>query len=129
MAEAGGAGVYNATGRHDVTTMADLLQTCRQVSGSDARFVWVEDAFLTEREAGPWMELPLWIPESNAEMAGFLRCSSEKAIRDGLTFRPLAETVEDTLVWDRTRPPDSEYRAGMTAAREAELLEAWRARA
>jgi 2'-hydroxyisoflavone reductase len=118
MVETGGAGAYNATGQHDVTTMADLLRTCKEVSGSDARFVWVEDAFLTEQGAGAWMELPLWIPESDGAMTGFLRCSSDKAIRDGLRFRPLAETVRDTLAWDRSRPADTEHRAGMKPERE-----------
>lgn len=128
MVESGGAGSYNASGRHDTTTMGELLQSCKDVSGSDARFVWTSDAFLTERDAGPWMELPLWIPEDRAEMAGFLRASSEKAIAGGLTYRPLAETVRDTLAWDRGRPTETEHRAGMKPEREAELLAAWRAR-
>ena len=128
MVESGGAGIYNASGRHDTTTMGDLLETCKRVAGSDARFVWVEEPFLEEREVGPWMELPLWIPEAREEMAGFLRASSDKAIADGLTFRPLAETARDTLAWDRTRPADTEHRAGMKPESESELLEAWRAR-
>jgi 2'-hydroxyisoflavone reductase len=135
MVESGGAGVYNASGRHDTTTMNDLLQTCKEVAGSDARFVWVPDEFLVEQGAGPWMELPLWIPENNAAMAGFLRVSSDKAIGDGLTFRPPAETVRNTLGWDRGRGPapgagtvTGVRGAGMTPEREAELLEAWRAR-
>jgi len=126
--ERGVTGVFNATGRHDTTTVAGLLQTCKDVSGGDARFVWVPDEFLEVQGAGPWMELPLWIPETNAEMAGFLRVSSDKAIAAGLTFRPLADTVQDTLDWDRSRPADTEYRAGMKPEREAELLAAWRAR-
>jgi 2'-hydroxyisoflavone reductase len=129
MAERGVAGVFNATGRHDTTTMAGLLETCKEVSGSDAGFVWVPDEFLEDQGAGPWMELPLWIPETNTEMAGFLRASSDKAIAEGLTFRPLSDTVRDTLAWDRTRPPDTEYHAGMKPAREVAILEAWRARA
>lgn len=129
MAESRGTGVYNATGRHDTTTMADLLGTCRRVTASDARFTWVPDKFLNEQGAGAWMELPLWIPEDRAEMAGFLRCSSDKAIAAGLTFRPPAETVRDTLAWDRTRPTNTEHHAGMTAEREAAILAAWRTRA
>ena len=128
MVESARAGIYNATGRHDALTMGELLQTCRKVAGSDARFVWTDDAFLNEKEVSPWIELPLWIPETQEEMTGFLRVSSEKAIADGLTYRPLTDTVRDTLAWDRPRPADTEYRAGMKAQREAALLEAWRAR-
>lgn len=126
MVESGGAGAYNASGRHDTMTMTNLLETCVHVARNDARLVWIPDEFLKEHEAGPWMELPLWIPEDNAEMAGFLRCCSEKAISDGLTYRPLVETVRDTLAWDRGRPSDTEYRAGMKPDREAAILDAWR---
>lgn len=135
MVESGATGVYNASGRHDATTMADLLGSCVAVSGSDARLVWVPDQFLLEQGAGPWMELPLWVPESNEPMAGFLRVSSDKAIRDGLTFRPIDATVRDTLAWDRTRAPGVDTGtitgvrvAGMKPERETELLELWRAR-
>jgi 2'-hydroxyisoflavone reductase len=129
MMESGGTGIYNASGAHDTLTMGELVEACKAVSGGNARFVWMDDAFLTAQEAGVWMELPLWVPESDEEMTGFLRTSSAKAIQDGLTYRPLAETVRDTLAWDRSRPADTEYRAGLKPEREAELLEAWRARA
>ena len=43
-------------------------------------------------------------------------------------FRPLADTVRDTLRWDRERPADFPLRPGpLSAARERELLAAWRA--
>jgi 2'-hydroxyisoflavone reductase len=57
------------------------------------------------------------------EDAGFSRVDVSKAIAAGLTFRPLAETVRDTLAWAKTRPSDYEMRAGLKPEREAELLE------
>ncbi|MDQ5852240.1 MAG: epimerase, partial [Chloroflexota bacterium] len=90
-------------------------------SGSDARFTYVEEQFLLEAGVGPWIELPLWIPD--APGAATVNCG--KAIAAGLTFRPIAETVRDTLAWDATRPPDVERRAGLKREREAELLQAW----
>lgn len=47
-----------------------------------------------------------------------------KAINAGLKFRPLEETVRDTLAWAQTRPADHEWRAGLTAEREAQVLAA-----
>ena len=138
MAASRRAGVYNATGPDDELTMGRLLEECKAVSGSDARFVWVDEAFLLEREVGPWMELPLWIPETQTEMAGFMRVSCKRAIADGLTFRPLSETIQATLDWNAARPElrlaERDYgvplpRAGMKPERERELLEAWRTRA
>jgi len=43
-----------------------------------------------------------------------------------LTFRPLGQTVADTLAWSQTLPADHAWRAGLTPEREAELLQAYR---
>jgi nucleoside-diphosphate-sugar epimerase len=128
MVEGRQTGVYNATGPEYSLTMGQLLDVCRAVSGSDARFSWVGEDFLAEKEVGPWMEVPLWIPESDPDAAGFSDVDCGKAIAAGLSFRDLAETVRATLAWDATRPPDVERRAGLKAEREAELLRGWHER-
>ncbi|HEX6385218.1 MAG TPA: SDR family oxidoreductase [Anaerolineae bacterium] len=118
------AGPYNVTGPDYRLTMEDVLQTCREVSGSNAYFTWVSDAFLLEHDVAAYTEMPLWIP---AEYPGFDRFDVSKALRDGLTFRPLEQTVHDTLDWLATRPADWQWRGGLTPEREAELLRAWHA--
>ena len=117
------SGTFNATG--EPLTMASALEAC-----GVAEPVWVEEAFLLEHEVGPWMELPLWVPES---LAAFLQMRVAKAVDAGLSFRPVEETARDTLEWAResgaqlvTETPYGT--AGLDAAREAELLEAWRSR-
>jgi 2'-hydroxyisoflavone reductase len=127
MMEANRTGVFNATGLDSPLTMEELLNECKTVSGSDARFTWVDEQFLLDAKVQPWMELPLWIPESDPNSAGFSAFDCRKAIAAGLTFRPLADTIRDTLAWDRTRPADVERRAGLKREREVELLELWRA--
>jgi 2'-hydroxyisoflavone reductase len=49
----------------------------------------------------------------------------------GLTFRPLAITVADTLAWFGSQPENrrSNLRAGLSAGREVEILKAWHERA
>ena len=48
-------------------TIEELLHGCKVVTGADARFTWVDEAFLLEQGVGPWMEMPLWLPgEENA---------------------------------------------------------------
>jgi hypothetical protein len=74
------------------------------------------------------MELPLWVP---AEANPFLQMDVETAIAAGLSFRPLEETVRDTLAWAQSEGAglvtETPYgTAGLDAAREAELLDAWR---
>jgi len=123
MVEAGQTGIYHATGPDQTLSMESLLEACKIISKSDARFTWIEDSCLLETGAGPWMELPLWIPESDGSSAGFMRVNCGKAIASGLTFRPLAETIWDTLVWDATRLADRDWRAGLKPERERYLLQ------
>ena len=123
------AGTFNAVSRP--FPLEELLETAREVSGSDAEIVWVDEGLLLERGVSPWMELPLWVPTDDA---GFLQANVAAALAMGLSIRPLEQTVRDTLAWateagsDLVTPgPTGE--AGMTPEREAELLEAWSAAA
>jgi 2'-hydroxyisoflavone reductase len=115
MAEQHKTGIYNATGPDYPLSCGKFLEECKSVTGSDARFVWVSDKFLTDRE----VDLPLWVPDSYAGMRS-VNCS--KAIADGLTFRPVAETVRDTLAWKGT---GEELKAGLKPEQERRLLQEW----
>jgi 2'-hydroxyisoflavone reductase len=129
MVEANKTGTYNATGPETPLTMRHVLEVCRDATGSDARLTWVSEQFLLEQGVGPWIEIPLWIPsENDPDMVGFSDASISKALADGLTFRPLTDTIKATLEWDASRPPIAERRAGLKAEREAELLHAWHIR-
>ncbi|HEY5005576.1 MAG TPA: epimerase, partial [Ktedonobacteraceae bacterium] len=48
MLEAQQTGIYNATGPEKLLTMQHILETCKSVSGSNARFTWLNDTFLLE---------------------------------------------------------------------------------
>jgi len=120
--EAGLSGPYNATGPDYRLSMGQVLDTCRTVSGSDANLIWVSDEFLQENEVGAYVEMPLWVP-AGEEYAGFDTVNCQKAIGDGLVFRPLADTVRDTLAWLQTRPSDYQWRGGLKPERETELLQ------
>lgn len=128
LAETRRTGTYNATGPDRRLTMGELLEECVRLTGSGAQLAWVDGAALVAAGAKPWSELPLWLPEeANPEMAGFMRVDCRKAWSDGLAFRPIAETIRDTLAWDAARPAGEERRAGLSPEREAELFEACRA--
>jgi 2'-hydroxyisoflavone reductase len=115
LSERQAGGVYNAT--HPGRSWRETLETCREVSSSDASFEWVSDELLNEHEVGEWMELPLWISDPGA--AAMHEVDVAHAVAAGLTFRPLEETVRDTLVHAATVDG-----VGLTPAREAELLAA-----
>ena len=121
-------GTFNATGPDYTLTLGRFLEECRAATGGDARFVWVDEKFLIDAGVGQWMEMPLWADSSDEQNRYFQALSVEKAVAAGLRFRPVAETVRDTLAWDMTREADAPRRAGLAREREREVLEAWRGR-
>ena len=123
LIEENALGVYNATGPDYELTMGKLLEVSKQVSGSNATFKWASVEFLNQNQVEPWSDIPAWVPEDE-ESAGFARVDVSKAISAGLRFRPLEETIRDTLEWAQTRPSDHVWKAGLTAEREAEVLTA-----
>jgi 2'-hydroxyisoflavone reductase len=121
LIEENASGIYNATGPDHELTLGTILDASKQLTRSGAHFHWAPVEFLAENNVQPWSDMPVWVPDTQ-EDAGFSRVDISKAIHTGLTFRPLEETVRDTLEWAKTRPPDHEWRAGLTAEREAEVL-------
>jgi 2'-hydroxyisoflavone reductase len=116
MIEKRQVGTYNATGPDYALTMGRLLEECQSVTGrDDLRPLWVDEEFLLPREVYP----PLWVP---AEEAGAHAVDCGKALRAGLTFRPLAATIRDTLAWKN----GGELVAGLKSEQEKQLLQQWR---
>ena len=102
-AEGDAAGAFNVTGPVDGTTAGDVLETCQRVTESDAQLTWVDEAFLLERDVTEWTGLPLWIAESNGDLAHLLEADITRAVAAGLVTRPISETISDTLAWALTR--------------------------
>jgi 2'-hydroxyisoflavone reductase len=75
------------------------------------------------------MHMTVWIPPADG-YEGFSKVDCSRALAQGLTFRPLAETVRDTLAWWYALPEErrAKPRAGLPPEREAEVLAAWHAR-
>ena len=107
------AGAFTATGTP--VPFRELLETCREVAGSEAAFAWVGHDFLVERDVGEWMELPLWLADPN--FARMLEADVSKVFAAGLEIRPLADTVRDTLAQAATVDG-----VGLDPARERRLL-------
>lgn len=118
MTERRATGVFNTTGPRDLLSMREMLAACRDATGGGAAFTWISDVFLDERE----VKLPFWYPE---EKDGYNLTDHSRAVSQGLTLRPLEETVRDVHAWvagDPERQPDK-----LSPEREAELLREWRA--
>lgn len=117
MIERGQGGAYNVTG--NPIRMDEILNTIRTINTSNAQFVPVSEQFLADENAANWEALPLWLPSSDPDIAGFWSCNVDKALGTGLTLRPISATIRDILAWDAGR---GELRMGLKRDREAALL-------
>ena len=122
-------GVFNACSAPGEFSIGALLDSCKRVSGSDARFTWADSAFLANQQVAPWSDMPVWIPPEGEEVAA-ARVSNRRAVKAGLHIRGADETVRATLDWHRTRPAEQQakLRSGLSREREAAVLAAWHAR-
>ncbi len=123
-------GHFNAVTPPGALTMGGLIESSLRVTGADTKLTWIDEDFLARFLKPEEMNFAPWGPMRGEEAGGSLT-GITRSIAEGLSSRPLEETVRDTLAWHETRPADrkSTLRSGLTPEREAELLAAWRARA
>lgn len=122
LAENADYGVYNGVGLASLPTMAEMLYGIRAATTNPVRFTWVPIPFLREHNVQPYSDMPIWLPDDPLSAV-----DNSLAIESGLSFRPLAETVSDTLAWHKTRPSEqqTELKIGIKPKREKMVLEAW----
>lgn len=116
------AGVFNAVGFDGRISVAEFLHTGKGTLNHQCSFTWVSDEFLEQNEVSSWMEMGCWTPKAKNG-----HCSNARMLAAGAKFRPIAETIRDTAAWANARPADYQWRAGMKAEREQELLAKWKA--
>ena len=124
-------GVFNALGPANRVTMKATLDGTNEGAGGKGQPVWVDAAFLAQHGVAPWSELPMWF-DNTGEMAGFGTMSNARAVKAGLTFRPIRDTSRDTLAWldGLTDPAErTKFRStGIARDKELNILAAWKAR-
>jgi 2'-hydroxyisoflavone reductase len=129
LVENNATGTFNAAGPADRLTMDRFIEGMSQAIPSRHTITWVDDyEFLQQQRltyAVPWI-LPLGENEGHAQI------NISKAKAAGLTFRPMATTIKDTLAWYHSEAVTEQRRAQprfvLTPEREAEILAAWKAR-
>ena len=129
MAEQRATGVFNAVGPKSKLTMREMLEGVASVVNGKSQFTWADADFLAAQGVSPWGDMPVWVP-ARGDSKGFAEVSIKKALDKGLTFRAIPDTAQATLQWFHQQPAarQTKLRAGLTAAREAEVLAAWHAR-
>lgn len=122
LLERDAAGTFNAVspaGRH---TMGELVKVASAASLLPPEPAWRTDAALVAAGVQPWTGLPLWLPESEPDAAGFFRVSTLRAEAAGLACRPLAAIVAETAAWLLERSNQGAWKEVLSAAAERSLL-------
>jgi 2'-hydroxyisoflavone reductase len=112
--------VFGVVGPREPLTWGEALPAIVEAAHARTELVWVDAPFLRERINDEEGELPLW----DIDYPGLHSFDASKAVAAGLHHRPLAETIADTLAWDRGR---GALKVGLTPERERELLQRWMA--
>ena len=151
LVEDGTGGTFNALGPDRPAKWGEILDACVAPSKGAASLTWVPSDWLEKNGQGGEDGFPIWVPPTG-DFAGFHTWSNARALKAGLTFRPVADTVAATLAWypgeverrvrvtkelkdaakaKGTEPPQlanpGALRAGPSPEREAELLAKWKA--
>lgn len=122
LLEGGRRGAYHAVSPAPGFTWGRLLEQVVEAVGPEGtRLTWVEPAAVEAIEAGPGA-LPLW--SGGERDVWVMAADPSRAYATGLSPRPLADTIRDTLSWtDGVDVPDD---VGLTAVQEQALLDSTR---
>ncbi|MEU9305430.1 NAD-dependent epimerase/dehydratase family protein [Streptomyces sp. NPDC048269] len=118
-------GTYDAVG--PVVPFGEWVALSRQIGGHTGPVVEAATEWLLGQQVGQFMgeeSLAMWM--TDPQWAGFSARTGAAALAAGLRHRPRAELLADTLRWEREAGLDRPRRAGLSAARERELLAALR---
>jgi 2'-hydroxyisoflavone reductase len=127
LIEAKRGGTYNVTGPRTRLAFGDFLDAARSALNANVSLIWADDyEFLRAQRIGgaiPWIR-------AEGNNAYHMQINNARAIAAGLTFRPIADTVRDTLAWWNGQPETrrASARFWITPEREREVIAAWKAR-
>jgi 2'-hydroxyisoflavone reductase len=127
LLESNRRGIYNVAGPKSPLTARAFYTQAAAALDARVTYAFVDDYdFLIEHkidEAIPWALL-------KGNDYGMMSVKNDRAIAAGLTFRPLATTVRDTLAWWPTVPAARREKPKFTisAETEAKALADWHAR-
>ncbi len=120
-AESGRSGTFDAVG--PMVPFGEWIALVREVGGHTGPVVLAPQEWLEAQEVGQYMgpdSLAMWLTEPGYE--GWSSRSGQAALAAGLTHRPRAELLRDTLAWERELGLDRERKAGLSPERERELI-------
>ncbi len=120
-AEKGTTGTFDAVG--PVIPFGEWIDLARRVGGHTGPVVLAPQEWLEEQKVEQYMgpeSIAMWMTERGYE--GWSSRSGAAAFEAGLKHRHREELMVDTLAWERELGLDRDRKAGLSLAREQELI-------
>lgn len=116
-------GTFNACSPAWQWRMSGLVKALQAAASSPPRPAWLDEEELVAHGVAPWVGLPLWLPPTEPDSAGFMTMSCARAAAAGLATRPLSQTIADTAAWLAARDNAGAWKQVLGADAERRLLE------
>jgi len=95
-------GVYNTVGPTSPMNLGQMIEAAYPTRPSPRRITWVSAPWLIARNGDQtWNVLLFWY-----ENRQVMRMNIGRALRQGLTTRPVSLTMSDALKWHQNEPPE-----------------------
>lgn len=118
-------GKFNALGPDKPMNWGRVIAACQKATSATSTVTWVPGEFVAKQEG---IDFPIWAPYVG-DTKGFHTWQNGRAVKAGLRFRPVEQTVTDTLAWYQGQLKEEKGRTRMafTPEQEAEMLKRWKA--
>ncbi len=118
-------GRFNALGPDSPMTWGRVIAACQKAAAAAGTLTWIPSEFVAKQEG---IDFPIWAPPVG-DTRGFHTWQNRRAVQAGLRFRPVEQTVADTLAWYQGQLKEAQGRTKLAfkPEQEAEVLKRWRA--
>jgi 2'-hydroxyisoflavone reductase len=118
-------GKFNALGPDEPMNWGRVITACQKATPNASTIAWIPGEFVAKQED---IGFPIWAPYVG-DSKGFHTWQNGRAVKAGLRFRPIEQTVADTLAWYQGQLKEEKGRTRMafTPEQEAEIRKRWKA--
>lgn len=112
-------GIFNVAGPR--LTLGEVLDASADAAGFGGDMVLADPEWLTAQDVNPWggpRSLPVWIPEHH----GMMSKKPDRLESTGISRRPLADLLRDSLDYEKSLGLDRPRKAGLTREDELALI-------
>ena len=119
-------GKFNAVGPAQPMQWGRVVTACQNATRTPGTVTWVPGEFVARQKD---IDFPIWSPYVG-DTKGFHTWNVQRAVKSGLKFRPVEQTVNDTLAWYKTQQAMKEggrVKLAFSPENEKAVLDAWKA--